>query len=336
METQTAAAVKPATAKTEPPPSAQLRKAVSGGASTKGSRRDFIKMGALATAGLSLAGSAGGEEKKAQMKVSSLPFAMVNFEQEDSFAAWFDYAKEIGLDGVELMYQWPINRHVIDRTRKRLAGRGLEISMIVTHCDPSKFSDESRRAEAKQIMDYVDLAGEFGCRFVRVIAGRFDPAMREISVAKAVDAVVQTFELVLPHAERAKVVLALENHPGFGVSREVVAAILKQIPSPHFGLNFDLENAYRIPGQTAFDFLNDEELMRRLVYVHAKNFAESPDGWISDVALDEGVNDVREMLARIKAHGYRDWISIESGGTTREKLRRSAKYLRETWNELPE
>jgi hypothetical protein len=89
----------------------------------------------------------------------------------------------------------------------------------------------------------------------------------------------------------------LENHPGFGVSHEVVAAIFRRISSSHFGWNFDMENAYRIPGQTAFDFLNDEALLRRLMYVHAKNFAESADGWICDVALDEGVNDVRKMLA---------------------------------------
>jgi sugar phosphate isomerase/epimerase len=69
--------------------------------------------------------------------------------------------------------------------------------------------------------------------------------------------------------------------------------------------------------------------------VHAKNFGESPDGWISDVALDEGVNDVRAMLGIIKSSGYDDWISIEFGGTTREKIRRSAEFLRGTWDTLP-
>jgi sugar phosphate isomerase/epimerase len=68
---------------------------------------------------------------------------------------------------------------------------------------------------------------------------------------------------------------------------------------------------------------------------HAKNFKESPDGWISDVALDEGVNDVRAMLAKVKASGYDDWISLEFGGPTREKVRRSAKFVRTAWASLP-
>jgi sugar phosphate isomerase/epimerase len=260
-----------------------------------------------------------------------LPFAIVDFQAEGSFSAWFDYAEEIGLDGVELMYPWPVSWDVIRRTHKRLLGRKLQVSMITTHCDPAQFSNELRKAEAHKLMGYVDLATDCRCRFVRVLAGAFDPTRREISVSKAISAVIETFRLVLPHAEKAGVVLALENHPGFGVSRGVVSSILQRISSPHLGWNFDMENAYRIPGQSAFDFLQDETIMRRLVHVHAKNFGESPDGWISDVALDEGVNDVRAMLAKVKGSGYDDWISIEFGGTTREKLRRSAKFLRETW-----
>jgi len=270
------------------------------------------------------------------MKLSSLPFAIVDFQDENSFSVWFDYAEDIGLDGVELMYPWPVSWHAIHRTHKRMAGRNLEVSMITTHCDPAQFSDNLRRAEAEKLTGYIDLATDFRCRFLRVVAGRFDPTQREISVAKAIDAVVRTFELVLPYAEKAGVVLALENHPGFGVSCEVVAMILERIQSANFGWNFDMENAYRVPGQTAFDFLNDETMLRRLVHVHAKNFGESPDGWISDVALDEGVNDVRAMLAKVKASGYDDWISIEFGGKTREKLRRSAGFLRETWESLPQ
>jgi sugar phosphate isomerase/epimerase len=207
--------------------------------------------------------------------------------------------------------------------------------MIVTHCDPARFSDDLRKAEARELVSYVDLAADFGCRFVRVIAGQFDPTWREISVAKAVDAVAQTFELVLPHAEKAGIVLALENHPGFGVSRDVVGRIFQKIPSTVLGWNFDMENAYRVGGQTAFDFLKDETILRRLAYVHAKNFGETPEGWNSDVALDEGVNDIHLMLAVIKAHGYDGWISIEFSGTTRDKLKRSVKFLRESWPLLP-
>lgn len=268
------------------------------------------------------------------MKRSSLPYCLVDFEDEDSVSRWLDYAEDIGLDGVELMYSWPVNWHVIHRTHKLLSRRRLKVSMITTHCDPAQFSSDLRRLEAQKLVGYVDLATDFECSFVRVLAGRFDPTWRETSVSKALDAVVQTFELVLPYAKKNGVVLALENHPGFGVHWEIVAELLQRISSPSFGWNFDMENAYRVDGQTAFDFLKNTAIVGRLVHVHAKNFGESPDGWDSNVALDEGVNDVRAMLAYVKATGYDDWISIEFAGQNREKLKRSAKYLRDVWEQL--
>ena len=105
------------------------------------------------------------------------------------------------------------------------------------------------------------------------------PDLRKISVAKAVDAVAKTFELVLPHAEKAGIVLALENHPGFGVSPDVVGRILQKIPSAVLGWNFDMENAYRVHGQTAFDFLKNETILRRLlVYLCGPCYRK----WIED------------------------------------------------------
>lgn len=268
------------------------------------------------------------------MKLSALPYTTVNYEEESSFLAWFDYAAEIGLDGVEVMYYWPMNWHVLYRTRKRIGERKLAVSMVTTHCNPALYTDDLRKAEVKKLEGYVDLAADCGCRHVRVIGGRHDPTWCEVSTAKALDAVVKTFEMALPHAEKSGVIFALENHPGFGVTLDVVRAILQRLPSRNFGWNFDMENAYRVAGQTAFDFLNDPAVLSRLTHVHAKNFLEAPDGWNTDVALDEGMNDVRAMVAAIKAHGYDDWISIEFGGKTRDKVRRSAEFLRQTWREV--
>jgi len=260
----------------------------------------------------------------------------VRYDEEASFSDWFGYAERIGLDGVELLYPAPPTWHLVHRTHRRLAEHQLEVSMVTTDCEPVQFVDELRDAEVLKLTAFVDLAADFGSRFVRVTAGSFNPEMRETSVTKALDAAARTFERVLAHAEKAGVTLALESHPGFSVSREVVSGLFERMPSPCFGWNFDMENAYRLRGQTAFDFLNDDAIRRRLVHVHAKNFGESPDGWVSDVALDEGVNDVSAMLAEVKATGFDDWISIEFAGTTREKLARSAAFLRETWESLPQ
>ena len=215
--------------------------------------------------------------------------------------------------------------------KDKLAANGIRVSAIASPIGKVKVTDPFE-PHLEAFGRAIDLARFFETPNIRVFSYYAPEGGRPVAYR---DEIMRRMRAKADLAEKAGVVLALENHPGFGVSREVIAAILEEIPSPFFGWNFDMENAYRVPGQTAFDFLNDRRIMTRLVHVHAKNFAESPDGWQSDVALDEGVNDVRAMLAKIKAAGYDDWISIEFAGTTREKLRRSARFLRATWDSLP-
>ena len=71
--------------------------------------------------------------------------------------------------------------------------------------------------------------------------------------------------------------------------------------------------------------------MSRLVHVHAKTFADTPDGWDIGVALDEGDLDVADFLHIIKGTGYDGWISIEFGATHWEKIIRSKQFIKKVW-----
>ena len=264
------------------------------------------------------------------MKISSLPYCAVRFMDVDCMRKWFTFASDIGLEGVELMYGWPLDWYVLHQVKKLLSEYPLNVSMIVTHNNFCRFTPAEQQEECRILDGYMALAEEFGTNIVRVLAGTWNRIWKETSSRKAVDAVVTTASQCLRRAEEKNMMLVMENHPGMGVDRDILQAIFEKIDSPNFGWNFDMENAYRREGQTGFDFLNEASLLKRLRYVHSKDFIEMPYGWMP-VALGGGGLDVKGMFKKIKDSGYQGWLSFEYGGEDWGEIKRSADYIRETW-----
>ena len=265
------------------------------------------------------------------MKFSCLPYLMVNFSDEDAVRNWCQVAQRAGLDGIELMYRFPIHWHIVHRTEKLMKKHHLQPSIITIHNCFMRQTSEEQKAELNIVTSFLELASALGAGMVRVIMGWWTPPIREISRASALAAAITTIKMCLEPAARLKVVMALENHPGMGVSREMIHDVFSAVKSPFLGWNFDMENPYRIPGQDAFSFLNDPVIARRLCYVHAKNFKNTPKGWDQDIALDQGDLDVVSMLAAVKRLGHDDWLSFEYASKDAKHIMRSARYLRKAW-----
>lgn len=251
----------------------------------------------------------------------------------DSVRKWFEFASEIGLEGVEIMYGWPLDWYVIHQVRQLLPRYTLKVSMIVTHNNLCRFTSSERQEECNIINGYIALAEDFNTNIIRVLAGPWDRTWPEISRKKAVNAVVATVNECLTYASKKNMTLVMENHPGMGVDKDIIQEIFEKIDSPNFGWNFDMENAYRREAQTAFDFLNEKSILRKLAYVHAKNYLESSDGWLP-AAVSDGVLDVKSMLKKIKDSGYNGWLSFEYSGKNWDEVKRSADFIRETWPNL--
>jgi len=257
---------------------------------------------------------------------------MFNFEDEASVESWCQIARRAGLDGIELMYPFPIPWHIVHRTENLLAKYRLRPSIITIHNDFMRLTPKGQKEELNIVTSFMELASAIGAGMIRVIFGGWDPISgAEVSRARALAAAISTIKMCLEPAARLKVVMALENHPGMGVSREMIHDIFNAVKSPFFGWNFDMENAYRIPGQDGFSFLNDPIIAKRICYVHAKNFKKTPDGWDQNIALDQGDLDVAGMLTAVKRMGHDKWISFEYAGKDAKQLIRSAHYLRKAW-----
>jgi len=268
------------------------------------------------------------------MKLSALPYKKARYTEEVSFLSWFNIAKKIGLDGVELFYPWPMEWHIVDLTKKTLDDLGLAVSAITTD-GPDLFqaNDNVRKQTIEVFKGYCHLTQFFNSKLLNVYASWWNPSLREFTQSRAVDVVANAVRPILKIAEEFDVTLVLENHPGMVLEKEILLEILERVNSPRFLWNFDSENAYRVDGQDAYTFLKEPRILKHMAYSHIKNFKTTAEGW-QPCSLEKGDLDIKSILKVIKDSGYDGWFSIESGAWDFEQVEASAKFMRRVWADI--
>ncbi len=213
-------------------------------------RRSFFQTTALAAAGLGFARPASAQSI---LKSAADPaYKIKNSGIKHTLMGWCwkpmnmlelaRHAKDIGLVGIE-----GIDRKLYPDVKKL----GLGISLVGGHgfsngpCNP-KFREEV----IAKLTEGIDVAADVGCKKVITFTGmKFDGMDREQAVKDCLD----TWKVVLPHAEKKGVTLVLEHlnsrddthpmkgHPGyFGDDVDFCVDLIKQIGSPNFKLLFDI------------------------------------------------------------------------------------------------
>jgi sugar phosphate isomerase/epimerase len=113
--------------------------------------------------------------------------------------------------------------------------------------------------------------------------------------------VIESFQQCLPAAEKAGVVLALENHWGLGRTPEGVLRIVKAVNSPWLKALMDTGNFLEDP----YDKL--DQMAPETVFVQAKTYYGGGIWYSLDLDYDR--------IARIlHKHKYRGYISLEFEG----------------------
>jgi len=212
-----------------------------------------------------------------------------------------------GYDGVELRL---VDGELIDpsmpaaaRTavRRAVTGAGLPIvavdsSIRLTGEDPGP-----------ELHRFLELASGWESPLVRVFGGALadEAAPRLAQLAAA----ARVLEAALPVAERLGVRIGVETHDAFSAS-SVVAELLAMVDSPWVGAVWDSHHPHRMDERPAEVHQN---LAGRILLAQVKDARRAPgraDGW-QLVPLGEGEVPVREILQRLLASGYQNWISVE-------------------------
>jgi sugar phosphate isomerase/epimerase len=154
---------------------------------------------------------------------------------------FIDLAADLPLDAVELTsYYWAdttaeyAGKLAAHAAKKKLAVSGVPVGNTFTLKDDAK-----RKAEIVRVKEWVERAAAVGAKTVRIFAGNLEKGE---TLDDAQKRVVAAIEECLPTAEKAGVLLAMENHGGITATPEQLLALVKPIKSRSLGVNIDTGN----------------------------------------------------------------------------------------------
>ncbi|TVQ20539.1 MAG: sugar phosphate isomerase/epimerase [Spirochaetaceae bacterium] len=266
---------------------------------------------------------------------------------------WVDLAADnLDVDGLEFYWGFvPQDHDEQDRLVEHVRARGLSMPMM---CYSPDFVTPDRaewRAQLAAQAAAIETTGRMGGSYCRVLSGQRRP---DVSRADGVAMVAEAIVDLLPVAERAGVVMILENHykdahwafPEFAQKMDVFLELLSAVPDhPNFGVNYDPSNAL-VAGDDPVAML--DAVKSRLETMHAsdrfltggtlddlKRIDESGGTGYADIlqhgVIGQGAIDYDAVFAILRDIDFHGWISIEDGADPAvgiEHLRLSAEFLR--------
>jgi sugar phosphate isomerase/epimerase len=160
-----------------------------------------------------------------------------------------------------------------------------------------------------QLFHWIDLAGNVGCRMMRIVAG--GPALRA-NAHEWPNAIAPLREAAM-RAEDLQVALALENHGDLTAVQ--IACLLAEVDHPNLRICFDSANAVRV-GEDVLEaaaLLAPAVGMIHLKDVEALETETSAAAGPCSVPYGEGVIPLEELLATFIRFGALPTVHVELG-----------------------
>jgi L-ribulose-5-phosphate 3-epimerase len=298
------------------------------------SRREFMTKTVLVTSAASLSRYSSGSEatpssqsksdtsnlsSKSRFQFGTSTYSYWHFREEKvPIEAIIEKACALELDGIELLHvQMTEETAAYLQKLKRLAFiNGLDLYTLSIHQNFVSPDGAKRQTQIDHTLRCIDLAHEMGIPSIRLNSGRwgtiksFDELMAKRGIEPPLEGyteddafawVISSIEKCLPQAEKAGVILALENHWGLTRTAEGVLRILNAIQSPWLAGTMDTGNFLEEP----YDEL--EKLAPHAVLVHAKTYFGGGEWYTLDLDYDRIANILRKV-------GYTGYISLEYEG----------------------
>ncbi|QHW35030.1 sugar phosphate isomerase/epimerase [Paenibacillus rhizovicinus] len=263
---------------------------------------------------------------------------------------WIELAGTLGVDGIELYptFLKQQDEAYLNRVKAAADKHRLAIPMMCSSPDfvqPDEMARESEIERMKAMIDVMALLGPEEFRSVRVLSGQNRPG---ISREEGIAWTVACIRRLLPYAEAKRVHLVMENHykdgywvyPEFAQSSAIFLAIVSEIDSPWFGVNFDPSNAL-LAGEDPLVVM--EQVKERIVTMHASDRYLKPGYTLEDLrayslqgysealahgVIGKGLNDYDAIFSHLRDIGFHRWISIEDGVNGLDEMRQSAVFLK--------
>jgi sugar phosphate isomerase/epimerase len=259
---------------------------------------------------------------------------------------WIEMGATLGVQGLEFYSGFlEDNKAFLQETKQSLEKHGLQMPMLCCSPDFTEPDPDLLEEQIARERRMIEITAFFGGRFCRVLSGQRRPGL---SIEAGVAQVVRAIKSLLPVAEKHGVILSMENHykdsywlyPEFAQKMDVFIAIIEQIDSPWFGINYDPSNTI-LAGEDPLVMLDC--VKDRVVSMHASDrYLNS--GTLEDLRMEEdsigyasrlshgivghGLNDYDKIFSILKSVGFSSWISIEDGMNGVEDMRESIEFLK--------
>jgi L-ribulose-5-phosphate 3-epimerase len=227
-------------------------------------------------------------------------------------------AAKLGFDGVEILHRQMTDEtpEYVNKLKQSAFRHGLALPMLSIHQDFISPKTEEREQAVAHTIKCIDLAGRLGIPSIRLNSGRWNtiPSFDDLMKVKGDEPPIAGFtdedafrwcidgiKACLPAAERAGVLLALENHWGLTTRTEHLLRIHKSVQSPWLGINLDTGN---FPGDP---YPEIEKLAPFASIVQAKTYYGGGEWYTLDL-------DYKRIASILAKANFRGWVSLEMEG----------------------
>lgn len=250
--------------------------------------------------------------------VSSYSFWQFKHDEFRDLEKNIDLAGEMGFDGFEILHRQMTDESpaTLQKLKRRAFIHGLSLCGFSTHQTFLTPSVEERKKNIEHTAKCLELAYGLGIPTMRVNTGRwntsknFDELMKNRGIEPRLPGytdddgyswVIESFEKLLPIAEKCGVVMGLENHWGLGLTPEGVKRVVDAVKSPWLKVTLDTGNFLEDP------YPKLEQLMPDTVLVQAKTYYGGGMWYTLDL-------DYPRIAGLLKKHGYKGFVSLEFEG----------------------
>ena len=221
-------------------------------------------------------------------------------------SGFIEYAGKLGFEGVDLGYSWKDEAAEAAMAPRWAAENGIKIAGHIVGNNFLQATEEKRRNQVDIVRHALEVASSVGAATLRVFPGGMREVKHSFETAKPV--VVQCLRELLPDAELAGVVMALEDHgPPCGTAQQLID-IMQEVDSPWVRLAPDIGNFLAV----------DENPLQAVkktapyaAYAHIKDFIADPEWKWKPCVPGEGIVDLNGCVKALWDAGYREYISLE-------------------------